>query len=184
MSHAATRLEADRFGLIATIGWLVGRGGGTQRLADGVRVLGYGRDLRGLAVLAGVLVPLIVVAIGWMSPPRNADEWWSWGGLIVGFGLMGGYAMLEGFRTKVVLSPDGIAKFHWWYPPRFVPWGDVERIDPRLRSRGDYAVRTRTGTPLGVPGPQFFGPAEWFREACQEHLKPDQYPALFQGSKC
>lgn len=171
---------AVTFGLIAMIGWLVGSGGGWRRAADGVRVLGYVAFIRGAGVLAGVVVPLLILIIGlWGSPPNKPGDWWAWGGLIVGFGLGGGWLMLEGFRTQVILTSDGIAKFHWWYRSRFVAWGDVERIDSRLLSVGDYAVRTRLGTPLGVPGPQFFGPAEWFREACQEHLRPDQYPEAF-----
>jgi hypothetical protein len=168
-------VESAIGGLILVVGWLTGRSS-SEHPAVGAKVLGYSTWFRGAAILSGVIAPVVVLAAVIVQPPADPDDFWGLIAFAVGMVVVGGFLMIEGFRTKVVITREGIAKFSWHSSPVYFPWDEVDKVYPG--QLGGWVVRHESGRKLGFD-PSTMGPRTWFAQACREYLPAEKYPEVF-----
>lgn len=141
-----------------------------------VRILVLSPRVRGLGIL-GVLGGVGAVGACVFYPPRDRNDLIALAVVGVLVAAFGAGVLLEGVRARIILSPEGIAERTSLGRVKFVPWGDIEKIEQRV-SR-DYRVWSRSGVKIVVPGPAYLDSFEWFVAACRANLAPAQCPESF-----
>jgi hypothetical protein len=165
------------FGAVALLGWLVG-GGSRRDTAHGVHVLAYGRMFRGLGVLAGVVLPVIIcgIVIVTLLMEKLRPESAPIGLGVAGFFFLIGFPlMMEGFRRQVTLDETGITMRGWFGGLKHIAWGEVESVENKTMS-GHFLVR---GGGKKIKLGHYLEGLELFAQECKQRLAPEVFGTSF-----
>ena len=99
-------------------------------LPDGSVLVRYGTWMVVVGVACGVVMPLALVAVAVTAGFRNPEDPYYFGGMVVFFGLLGWWVLLEGLKRRVVVSNSGlVASSPWRGEPVRLAWAQIARIN-------------------------------------------------------
>jgi hypothetical protein len=139
---------------------------------DGTLRLRYGRGVWAVGVIAGVLIPLALLAVAVFAPPTKPGEMAPLVGLIVGFALLGAPVLLMAARTWARVSSWGIEARPTFGAATRVAWSDIVTVE-YSGLRGALLFRAATGTTVSVPIMAVGLPL--LLSEMRHHLRPDSY---------
>ena len=99
---------------------------------DGKKILRYIPFYRigGIVMLwIAVLLPLAIVILVILCPPKRAEEYWIASGLAIFFGVIGLIVGMQYRKSYAIISMQGIEKYSPWLGRRFMEWSEVERFE-------------------------------------------------------
>jgi hypothetical protein len=134
--------------------------------------------LRIFAVVIGVGVPVGILVLSIVFPPKDEGEMGAIFGVHALFAALSAPLLLESFRFALVLTPEGLDCRSPWRGRRFVPWPEVESIT--YSNAGSwFLIQAQDGYRFRLP--LVTGRLDRFLERCEEHLRPDQLAGAKEG---
>jgi hypothetical protein len=144
--------------------------------ADGTLILRYGTGIRVVGIVSGLVVPLGLLVLAWVSPPDDRGEVVAVASLLTFFLVGGGWMLLESRRAQIVVTAAGLTETTLWGQVRELPWAEVQavRFSPGMgyiTLTGDTVSGDRRRVRVSV---LMVGvPALW--AAMARHLTPERY---------
>jgi len=96
--------------------------------ATGAMILEYGWPLRLIGVVTGVAMPIALVCLAFVFPPRTLQDALSAGALMLGFTLLGGVLLVETTRVRLWLHRGSIVSYSPWRETRTLRWAEVGKV--------------------------------------------------------
>jgi hypothetical protein len=153
----------------AILSWVLRSRKAAAERGTGATVMRYPRAMH---VVAWVLlaVPLVGLAVlGVLSPPK-ADDVVYFVGLVAGFGVLGGWLVIEVTGVAHALRADGLERVTPWRGRRLLPWSRVTvlRYSDSLQS---FRIATSGGDATWLS--QYLSGLGSFARAALEHVRPE-----------
>jgi hypothetical protein len=141
-------------------------------------VLEHSWLLKGLGLVAGLGMPLLVLVLVLVIGFKKPSDALAAGGLLLFFGLLGGWLLLESMGVRVLLSEEGIEGRSPWRGTRFIPWDEVKEVKFSQAMSWFVVVgrrRDKVRVSMLLVGTQYFV------EAVKEYLDPERYEKAESG---
>jgi hypothetical protein len=88
----------------------------------------YSWLIKGIGLVTGLGMPLLVIGLMFVVRFRTERDVYAAGGLLLFFGLLGGWLLLESMRVRVVVSEQGVVGYSPWRAVRSFRWDEVKQV--------------------------------------------------------
>jgi hypothetical protein len=144
----------------------------------GAFVLRYSLPPRVFAVLAFFILPVGVIVMLAVAPPAQAGTLLAAQIGLLLFKLLGWVLLQMTFRSRLVVSPDGLVSYSPWRRARAMRWDEV--VEVRHECPAAWFIFTAAdGRRIDVP--LYFAGLASLVAAIREHLAPDVYARAVPG---
>ncbi len=97
-------------------------------LPDGTIVLTYGKWMMALGAVSGIVMPVALVIVALKAGFREPNDPYYFAAMIVFFGVLGWWFLLEGVKRRILVSETGAVSHSPWRGPTRIDWPEVAAV--------------------------------------------------------
>ncbi len=146
--------------------------------STGEFVLRYSLPCRIYAVVGCFLVPIMVLVMTILEPPQQPDDIVASEIGLLAFKLLGLILLQMTFKSRILVSDEGLAVYSPWRRPRSIQWEEIVEV-VNLCPKSWFVFNVRDQQPFHVP--LYFEGLELLVDAIQRRLDPQVYSRAVKG---
>jgi hypothetical protein len=123
---------------------------GTFDETTGALIMRYSLPLRLICVVVGIVAPGFVVLMMVLEPPSNGPDRVTAVCMLLGFGLLGLFLLIESFTFHVIVTDGGLESYSAWRFKRIMEWSEVVSV-VSLNATSYLLFTSRRGVTIRVP---------------------------------
>lgn len=140
--------------------------------ATGAFILEHGSLMRGIGLVLGIGMPIIVIVLMFIMPFRSPVDVVMAGGVLLFFALVGGFVLLEAMLARITIHDHGIVADSAWRKRILLRWEDIAEVS--------YSASNKWFVVLGNRGGQirvslFLRGIGSFVRSIKKHISQERY---------